>query len=287
MRAAGARLGLLAALLALAALAARAQRTTTYAPDVDGPGGWRRGRATFFGGDERFLANFPDRGPPPEYGFGNIRYGSCGFYQQARPAAAPASPACRRLRDSACRRGCRGFRRGSAPSRAGASCRLACWMRCWPFSCGCTSRHSLGGCVQSSWRKARSGAGVHEARLCARCKPTCCRWLLPLAAATAALAARRRGRPRLQQESQRLRGGGSCLAGRVGQHPNAPGAAPRMAVCSPLWRQVAREGAQARATLRPGARTTAEAVPVGKLAPWPSASSSRRTQRATRGSPGG
>ncbi|KAK9839232.1 hypothetical protein WJX81_002973 [Elliptochloris bilobata] len=70
--------------LALAALAgSRAQRTTTYAPDVtDDVGGWRRGRATFFGGEERFLANFPDRGPPPEYGFGNIRYGSCGYYEQ-------------------------------------------------------------------------------------------------------------------------------------------------------------------------------------------------------------
>ena len=72
----------LLAVLALAALRGARAQTTTYAPEVGD--GWRRGRATFFGGDERFLSNFPDRGPPPEYGFGNIRYGSCGYYQQAR-----------------------------------------------------------------------------------------------------------------------------------------------------------------------------------------------------------
>ena len=166
MRAAGARLGLLAALLALASLAARAQRTTTHAPDVDGPGGWRRGRATFFGGNERFLANFPDRGPPPEYGFGNIRYGSCGFYQQARacpplrppppagvrlwqhplwqlrlfpagarPSAVLPPPPRQRLRDSTCRPGFPGFRRGSGPSAAVAAA-PACQTRCWPCGYG-------------------------------------------------------------------------------------------------------------------------------------------------------
>lgn len=81
MRSVATSAGLLA-VLALLALAANAQRTTTHAPDVEGDGGWRRGRATFFGGEERFLSNFPDRGPPPEYGFGNIRYGSCGYYEQ-------------------------------------------------------------------------------------------------------------------------------------------------------------------------------------------------------------
>ena len=49
----------LLAVLALAALhGARAQTTqSTYAPEVGD--GWRRGRATFFGGDERFLSQLP------------------------------------------------------------------------------------------------------------------------------------------------------------------------------------------------------------------------------------
>ena len=81
-------MGLLA-VLALAALRGARAQTTTYAPEVGD--GWRRGRATFFGGDERFLSNFPDRGPPPEYGFGNIRYGSCGYYQQARACTRPGA----------------------------------------------------------------------------------------------------------------------------------------------------------------------------------------------------
>lgn len=52
------------------------------APEVSGQPGWRQGRATFYGGPERFLKNFADRGPPPEYGFGSAVYGSCGYTQQ-------------------------------------------------------------------------------------------------------------------------------------------------------------------------------------------------------------
>jgi hypothetical protein len=61
---------------------ARGQAT---APLIAGQsGGWRQGRATFYGGPVRFLQNFPDRGPPPEYGFGSAVYGSCGYTQQVR-----------------------------------------------------------------------------------------------------------------------------------------------------------------------------------------------------------
>ena len=68
----------LAALLCLERAAAQAD-----APLIQGEsGGWRQGRATFYGGPERFLQNFPDRGPPPEYGFGNAIFGSCGYTQQ-------------------------------------------------------------------------------------------------------------------------------------------------------------------------------------------------------------
>ena len=68
----------LAALLCLGRAAAQAD-----APLIQGEsGGWRQGRATFYGGPERFLQNFPDRGPPPEYGFGNAIFGSCGYTQQ-------------------------------------------------------------------------------------------------------------------------------------------------------------------------------------------------------------
>ena len=68
----------LAALLCTGRAAAQAD-----APLIQGEsGGWRQGRATFYGGPERFLQNFPDRGPPPEYGFGDALFGSCGYTQQ-------------------------------------------------------------------------------------------------------------------------------------------------------------------------------------------------------------
>ena len=71
----------LAAMLCVVSAAAQAN-----APLIQGEtGGWRQGRATFYGGPERFLQNFPDRGPPPEYGFGNAVFGSCGYTQQVRP----------------------------------------------------------------------------------------------------------------------------------------------------------------------------------------------------------
>ena len=64
------------------------------APLIQGEsGGWRQGRATFYGGPERFLQNFADRGPPPEYGFGDAIFGSCGYTQQVRqPTAALVTP---------------------------------------------------------------------------------------------------------------------------------------------------------------------------------------------------
>ena len=66
------------ALLCIGGAAAQAN-----APLIQGEsGGWRQGRATFYGGPERFLQNFADRGPPPEYGFGNAIFGSCGYTQQ-------------------------------------------------------------------------------------------------------------------------------------------------------------------------------------------------------------
>ena len=66
------------ALLCISGAAAQAN-----APLIQGEsGGWRQGRATFYGGPERFLQNFADRGPPPEYGFGNAIFGSCGYTQQ-------------------------------------------------------------------------------------------------------------------------------------------------------------------------------------------------------------
>ena len=68
----------LASLLCTGRAAAQAD-----APLIQGEsGGWRQGRATFYGGPERFLQNFPDRGPPPEYGFGDALFGSCGYTQQ-------------------------------------------------------------------------------------------------------------------------------------------------------------------------------------------------------------
>ena len=71
----------LVAMLCVVSAAAQAN-----APLIQGEtGGWRQGRATFYGGPERFLQNFPDRGPPPEYGFGNAVFGSCGYTQQVRP----------------------------------------------------------------------------------------------------------------------------------------------------------------------------------------------------------
>ena len=41
-----------------------------------------RRRGTFYGGPESFLSHFSDRGPAPEFGFGNTLFGSCGYYQQ-------------------------------------------------------------------------------------------------------------------------------------------------------------------------------------------------------------
>ena len=81
----------LVALLCISGAAAQAN-----APLIQGEsGGWRQGRATFYGGPERFLQNFKDRGPPPEYGFGNAIYGSCGYTQQAchsTLAGGPSNP---------------------------------------------------------------------------------------------------------------------------------------------------------------------------------------------------
>lgn len=73
---------LLAAFLLMAGQAA-GQANAPVVPG--GAGGWRQGRATFYGGPERFLQNFNDRGPPPEYGFGSAVYGSCGYTQQVKP----------------------------------------------------------------------------------------------------------------------------------------------------------------------------------------------------------
>lgn len=46
------------AILLLLALAGTA---SAYAPVTDAAGGWREGRATFYGGSETYLENFPDR----------------------------------------------------------------------------------------------------------------------------------------------------------------------------------------------------------------------------------
>ena len=43
-----------------------------------------QGRASWYGGPESFQSNFANRGPPPNYGFGNILYGSCGYFEQVR-----------------------------------------------------------------------------------------------------------------------------------------------------------------------------------------------------------
>ncbi|BDA41289.1 hypothetical protein COCOBI_02-0690 [Coccomyxa sp. Obi] len=71
---------LAAAVLCLAVGQAHAQ---AQAPLVSGQsGGWRQGRATWYGGPLSFLSNFKNRGSPPEYGFGDILYGSCGYFEQ-------------------------------------------------------------------------------------------------------------------------------------------------------------------------------------------------------------
>ena len=62
---------------------AQQQQAGADAPLIAGEaGGWRQGRATFYGGPDRFLRLFSDRGAPPEYGFGDAVYGSCGYTQQ-------------------------------------------------------------------------------------------------------------------------------------------------------------------------------------------------------------
>ena len=43
-----------------------------------------QGRASWYGGPESFQSNFANRAPPPNYGFGNILYGSCGYFGQVR-----------------------------------------------------------------------------------------------------------------------------------------------------------------------------------------------------------
>jgi hypothetical protein len=69
--------------------AAAAQADAPLIPGENG--GWRQGRATFYGGPQRFLQNFADRGPPPEYGFGDAIFGSCGYTQQV-PFPTPHLP---------------------------------------------------------------------------------------------------------------------------------------------------------------------------------------------------
>lgn len=34
---------------------------SAIAPEVAGSAGWRQGRATFYGGSQQYLSNFPDR----------------------------------------------------------------------------------------------------------------------------------------------------------------------------------------------------------------------------------
>ena len=71
------------------------QQAGADAPLVAGEaGGWRQGRATFYGGPDRFLRLFSDRGAPPEYGFGDAVYGSCGYTQQVYPLTCPPACAC-------------------------------------------------------------------------------------------------------------------------------------------------------------------------------------------------
>ena len=69
-----------ALLLSCCCYSAAAQANAPLVPG--GNGGWRQGRATFYGGTEHFLQNFKDRGLPPEYGFGDAIFGSCGYTQQ-------------------------------------------------------------------------------------------------------------------------------------------------------------------------------------------------------------
>ena len=75
--------------LLLSCCCIRSAAAQANAPLIPGEnGGWRQGRATFYGGPERFLQNFKDRGPPPEYGFGDAIFGSCGYTQQVGGTAA-------------------------------------------------------------------------------------------------------------------------------------------------------------------------------------------------------
>lgn len=69
----------LAPVLLLAVLVGSA---SALAPITNATGGWRQGRATFYGGSQAYLSHFPSRGPPPEYGFGTPLYGSCGYLSQ-------------------------------------------------------------------------------------------------------------------------------------------------------------------------------------------------------------
>lgn len=50
-----------AALLLTLALVGSA---SAIAPEVGGSAGWRQGRATFYGGSQQYLGNFPDRYSP-------------------------------------------------------------------------------------------------------------------------------------------------------------------------------------------------------------------------------
>jgi len=203
---------------------------------------------------------------PPEYGFGTTRYGSCGFYQQARghPRSCPPRPA------SACAtapaaQASPAFGAGPVPAQPWLP-RLHARRDAGRAATACTSRRALGGCVQGSWHKARCGAGVREAgsvrrgcvpvasscRAGAGCKPE---QLLRL-------RRRRRGRG-VSACNRRASGHGAAAAALQAVPASTPThLAPRLA-----WPCAARadsrcrgEGAHARATLRPGAWTTATAV---------------------------
>lgn len=54
-------MNLAAALLLTLALVGSA---SALAPEVEGSAGWRQGRATFYGGSQQYLSNFPDRYSP-------------------------------------------------------------------------------------------------------------------------------------------------------------------------------------------------------------------------------